>query len=210
MARVQGKALEDARRIALLASPARIELVDTLEALGGSATVAELAAQLGRPADGLYYHLRQLAAGGLVDEEESDGGRRYRVRASGNGRLRLRYRPGATANARAVGQVAGSVLRVAGRDFEAALADPKTVAEGPARELWVARGKGWVGAAELTEINTLLTRLSTLLQQPRSPRRQRLVALSWVLAPVDAKPARRSGGTAQARPRTSRVDDGRR
>ena len=210
MARVQGKALEDARRIALLASPARIELVDTLEALGGSATVAELAAQLGRPADGLYYHLRQLASGGLVDEEDGDGGRRYRVRASGNGRLRLRYRPGATANARAVGQVAGSVLRVAGRDFEAALADPKTVAEGPARELWVARGKGWVGAAELTEINTLLTRLSTLLQQPRSPRRQRLVALSWVLAPVDAKPARRSGGTAQARPRTSRVDDRRR
>jgi hypothetical protein len=76
--------------------------------------------------------------------------------------------------------------------------------------LWVARGKGWVGAAELTEINTLLTRLSSLLQQPRSPRRQRLVALSWVLAPVDAKPARRSGGTAQARPRTSRVDDRRR
>jgi DNA-binding transcriptional ArsR family regulator len=210
MERVQGKGLEDARRIALLVSPARIELVDTLEALGGSATVAELAAQLGRPADGLYYHLRQLASGGLVDEEDGDGGRRYRVRASGNGRLRLRYRPGPTANARAVGQVAGSVLRVAGRDFEAALADPKTVAEGPARELWVARGKGWVGAAELTEINTLLTRLSTLLQQPRSPRRQRLVALSWVLAPVDAKPARRSGGTAQARPRTSRVDDGRR
>jgi DNA-binding transcriptional ArsR family regulator len=204
MARVRGKGLEDARRIALLASPARIELVDTLEALGGSATVAELAAQLGRPADGLYYHLRQLAAGGLVEEEEGEAGRRYRVRATGNGRLRLRYRPGATANAHAVGQVAGSVLRVAGRDFEAALADPKTVAEGPARELWVARGKGWVGAAELTEINTLLSRLSTLLQQPRSPRRQRLVALSWVLAPVDAKPARRSASAVQARPRKPR------
>ena len=70
--------LEKADEIELLASPTRIELIDTLEALGGEATVAELAAQLGRPADGLYYHLRQLAAGGLIVEEESAEGRRYR------------------------------------------------------------------------------------------------------------------------------------
>ena len=62
-------AVENAREIALLASPARIEIVDTLEALGEAVTVAELAARLGRPADGLYYHLRQLADGGLIEEQ---------------------------------------------------------------------------------------------------------------------------------------------
>ena len=188
-------AIEDAAEIALLASPTRIEIVDTLEALGTAVTVAGLAAQLGRPADGLYYHLRQLAEGGLIEEEAAADGRRYRSRTRAGDRLRLRYRPGATANAEAVGRVAASVLRVAGRDFARAIADPEAVVEGAQRELWAARGKGWVGATELAEINRLLARLMDLLQQPRAARRDRLVSLSWVLAPLDAQPAQRSAPT---------------
>lgn len=186
----RSRAVENAGEIEVLASPTRIELIDTIEALGGDASVAELAEHLGRPADGLYYHLRQLAAAGLVIEESTADGRRYRPRSRGEG-LRLRYRPGATANAKAVGQVAASLLRIAGRDFSRALADPETIAEGPLRELWAARGKGWVGHKELGEINRLLTRLTTLLRQPRSATRERLIALSWILVPIDAKPARR-------------------
>lgn len=194
MARKRSTVVEDAGEVALLASPTRIEIADTLESIGSAVTVAELAAALGRPADGLYYHLRQLAAGGLVEEVASPEGRRYRSRTRGGDRLRLRYRPGATRNAEAVGRVAASVLRVAGRDFTRALADPATIVEGPTRELWVARGKGWVDAGDLAEINRLLARLMDLVQQPvvKRPRAKRkLVALSWVLAPVEAKPARR-------------------
>jgi len=200
MARRPSPVIDDAAEIDLLASPARIEIVDTLEALGEAVTVAELAAELGRPADGLYYHLRQLAEGGLIEQEASPDGLRYRTRTRGDDRLRLRYRPGATANAEAVGRVAASVLRVAGRDFARALADPHSVAEGPRRELWAARGKGWVGEDELAEINRLLARLMDLLQRPRARGRDRLVALAWVLAPVAAKPARR-GAAAPAAPR---------
>lgn len=194
MARKRTPVVERAGEIALLASPTRIEIADTLEALGAAVTVAELAAALGRPADGLYYHLRRLADGGLVEETASPEGKRYRTRTRGGERLRLRYRPGATANADAVGRVAASVLRVAGRDFARALADPDTVVDGPRRELWVARGKGWVDATDLAEINRLLARLMDLVQQPAATpgrARRKLVALSWVLAPVEAKPARR-------------------
>ena len=191
--------LENAREISLLASPARIEIVDTLEALGAAVSVAELAARLGRPADGLYYHLRQLAAGGLIEEEVGADGRRYRTRSRGGDRLRLRYRPGATANARAVRDVVGSVLRVAERDFTRALADPDTVVEGPQRELWASRGKGWVSSAELTEINRLLGRLRDLIQRPRVDQSGKLIAISWVLAPLEAKPARRAGRLPRAR-----------
>ena len=183
--------IENPREIGLLASPTRIEIVDTLESLGGEASVAELAAQLGRPADGLYYHLRQLAEGGLLIETATPEGRRYRTRVPEGERLRLRYKPGRNANAQAVGDVAASVLRVAGRDFKRAIADPDAVAEGPLRELWAARNKGWVGDGELAEINRLLMRINALLHRPRSVKRGKLVALTWVLAPVDAKPARR-------------------
>jgi DNA-binding transcriptional ArsR family regulator len=189
--------VEDAQEIFLLASPARIEIMDTLEALGSAVSVAELAASLGRPADGLYYHLRQLADGGLIEEEVASDGRRYRTRTRKGNRLRLRYRPGKTANARAVRSVAGSMSRVAERDFARALADPASVVEGPRRELWAARGKGWVGSDELTEINRLLARLMELLLQPRSADKDKMIALSWVLAPVDAKPARRAAATSK-------------
>ena len=189
-------AVENAAEIEVLASPTRIELVDTVEALG-SASVAELAGQLGRPADGLYYHLRQLAAAGLLVEEATAEGKRYSAHMPHGEGLRLRYRPGATANAKAVGNVAASVLRIAGRDFKRALADPDACVEGALRELWAARGKGWVGDRELAEINRLLLRLTTLLRRPRSATRDRLIVLSWILAPVDAKPARRAQRSAR-------------
>ena len=186
--------IENPKEIELLASPTRIEIVDTLESLGGEASVAELAAQLGRPADGLYYHLRQLAEGGLLVETATPEGRRYRTRMPEGERLRLRYKPGKNANAKAVGDVAASVLRVAGRDFKRAIANPDAVAEGALRELWAARNKGWVGDVELAEINRLLMRVIALLHRPRTTARDRLLALSWIVAPVDAKPARRETG----------------
>src|SRR5450432_1791962 len=136
--------LEDAKKIAVLAAPARIEIVSMLEALGGTATVAELAAQLGRPADGLYYHLRALLRGGLLEEREGATGRSYHLTIPDGESLRLRYKPGATANAKSVAKVAASMSRLAQRDFLRALAEPDTVAEGPARELWAARLRGWV------------------------------------------------------------------
>src|SRR5690606_35645211 len=136
-------------------SPVRQEIVDTLEAMGGEASVAELAAEIGRPADGLYYHLRLLARGGVLDEVAGDGdGRRYRSRAREF--TRLVYRPGATANAAAVERVAAALLRIAGRDFAAAIARRDVVVEGERRELWASRVKGWVGDSELAEINRLL------------------------------------------------------
>ncbi len=192
MAQRKDTTVEDARQIGLLASPARIEIVDTLESLGEAVSVAELAARLGRTADSLYYHLRALAKGGLIDEQIDADGRRYRARTRAGRRLRLRYKPGGTANARAVNKVATSVLRVAGRDFARALADPDTVVEGPMRELWAARGKGWVRNSDLAEINRLLLRLMDLLHTPRDGAEGRLVALTWILAPLDAKPARRA------------------
>ncbi|MBN8482489.1 MAG: helix-turn-helix transcriptional regulator [Xanthomonadales bacterium] len=176
-----------AATIRLLASPARQEIIDTLEALGGEASVAELAAQLGRPADGLYYHLRLLARGRVVEEITGAGdARRYRTCATG-GRTRLEYRPGATANAAAVQRVAASLLRIAGRDFAAAIARHDVAVEGPQRELWASRLKGWVGDTELAEINRLLERLTVLLHARRSTRRDRLVSLAWVLAPLEER-----------------------
>jgi DNA-binding transcriptional ArsR family regulator len=184
--------IEDPKKIAVFATPIRVELVTAMQALGGSATVAELAVQLGRPADGLYYHMRALVRGGLIEECAGTNGRSYRLTIPAGQAMRLRYKPGATANAKSVAKVATSMSRLAQRDFLRALAEPDTIAEGPARELWVARLRGWVDADELAQINRLLRQLAELLLATRPGRGGKLVALHWNLAPLDAQPVRRS------------------
>jgi DNA-binding transcriptional ArsR family regulator len=179
-------------QIDALAAPARLEIVDTIEGLGQEATVADIAKQLGKPADSLYYHLRVLVKAGLVQElPDAGNGRRYVSAAGRNARLNLRYEPGKAAHSASVKRVVSGLLRIAGRDFERAIARNDVVVEGDLRELWGSRTKGWVSDKELAEVNRLLTRLGALLHKKRDPRRSRLVSLAWVLAPIDAQPARR-------------------
>lgn len=184
--------VEKPREIALLAAPARQELIDTLEALGGEASVATLAAQLGRPADGLYYHLRLLLRGGLLDELPDEGdGRRYRTKAEQGARLQLRYRGGRNAGAAAMEKVGASMLRIASRDFASALREGDVVTDGPEREICASRTKGWVDSKDLAEINRLLGRALQLLHKPRSAARDKLIAVTVVIAPLPVKPSRR-------------------
>jgi DNA-binding transcriptional ArsR family regulator len=196
----------EGRAAGALVSPVRQEIVDTIEALGGDSAVADIAAHLGRPADGIYYHLRRLVDGGVLRESDDPGdgrGRRYSTVAPRGKRVRLKYGHGSHANRATVSKVVAGMLRTAERDFSEALKGGDAVGEGPLRDLWASRLKGWVGDADLREINRLLARLSELLLQPRGAGRDRLVTLAWMLAPIDDKPLRRDGVRAGARkPRT--------
>jgi hypothetical protein len=89
------------------------------------------------------------------------------------------------------------LLQVAERDFARALRMPGVAMSGPRRELWAARNKGWVGAADLAEINRLLERLCDLTSRPRGAGRDRLVSLVFVLAPSSRRPKRRPARGAQ-------------
>jgi hypothetical protein len=196
--------IADPAAITVLGSPVRQELVDTIESLGGVATIAELAEQLGRPADGLYYHVEILRRAGLlvpaprVRSRAGRSERRFQTPTTAGKKLGLVYRPRDPRNAAAVRGVVGGMLRIARRDFDRALAGDVAV-EGTQRELWAARGTGWVSDAELAEINRLLVQLSDHLRRPRGGPRQRLVSLCYVLAPMTARPKRRP--TAPARER---------
>ncbi|QAY75183.1 helix-turn-helix domain-containing protein [Sphingosinicella sp. BN140058] len=187
-------------QVRLLASPVRQEVVDTLAALGGEAGVASLAEQLGRPADGLYYHLRALVAGGLVEEVPSENGeRRFRLAGDGAGPLRLSYDLGPEGNAAELRAFVHGLLQIANRDFETALGRSDTIVAGPARRLWASRNKGWLDAADVVEVNALLARLGELTSQPRVNGRDHLVSLAFVLAPTDARPKRRKPRTSKAK-----------
>ena len=184
--------ISDPAQVRLLSSPVRQEVVDTLGALGGEAGIAELSEQLGRPADGLYYHLRALVAGGLVEETPArNGERRFRLSGTGSAPLQLAYDLGTNGNAAELRAFARVMLQVAERDFEHALDVGDAVVAGAGRELWASRSKGWLGREDMLEVNALLVRLSELMSQPKAPGRDRLASLAFVLAPINAKPKRR-------------------
>lgn len=193
------RAIADPAQIRLLSSPVRQEMVDTLAALGGEASVAMLAEQLGRPADGLYYHLRALVKGGLVREVATPEGeeRLYRLAGEGNAPLRLAYNLGPGGNGQELADFTHGLLQIAGRDFNEALESEGVSVDGPRRALWASRNKGWLSAEDLKEVNRLLERLSALTSQPKAEGRDRLVSLAFVLAPVNPRPKRRQSPAGQ-------------
>jgi len=198
----QSGVIENKAALTALVSTVRQEIVDTIEAIGGNAAVSDIAAQLGRPADGIYYHLRRLVDSGVLREGDDPGdgsGRRYSTAAQRGTRVRLKYGRGSRADNATVARVVAGLLRTAERDFVRALRSGTASGEGALRDLWASRLKGWVGEAELREINQLLVRLGELLQQPRDPRRDRLITLAWMLAPIDERPLRRESARAGAR-----------
>ena len=207
--RAQPGVIEQGAALDALISPVRQEIVDTIESIGGDVAVADIAAQLGRPADGLYYHLRRLVDAGVLREGADPGddrGRRYRTVAAPGKRLRVKYGRGAASDPDAVARLVAGLLRTAERDFAKAVRSGAATGDGEQRDLWASRIKGWVGAAELREINRLLVRLFKVFQHPRSEHRDRLVALAWVLAPIDDKPLRRSPPATASRKRAARRD----
>ncbi len=160
----------------------RQELLDVLEAAGPSA-ISELAERLGRAADSLYFHVRELVRVGLVVEvERRKVGRHVFVVYDLVGRpLRIDRSKAKRADLQSV--VAG-ILRLATRDYQRGLADPATVADGPARNHWGARVRGWLDAGEVARANELLEELSDLIREGHPGPGRQPVALAWVLAPV--------------------------
>ena len=173
------------KQMAALKAPTRQEIVDTLAPMG-DASVAELAAALGRPADALYYHIRILQKVGLVlDAGERDtGNRREALFRTVAPDMRLTYEPGLKGNAQQVTPIVDSMLRLTTRDFAEALSHPDTVVDGEHRELWATRTTSWLTEEQLAEVNHFITRL-VRRSVPFSPMQKRLFGLTMVLTPLN-------------------------
>jgi hypothetical protein len=164
-----------------------------MAALQGEASASELAAELGRHVDGLYYHLKLLAKARLIVPLKKTDGEEQRYRLSGGGKqpLRLAYRKG---NTPALRKFVHGLTQVAEEDFNAALELDGVVLDGAARQLWAARNKCWLSQDELVKVNALLEQLCDIMSQPRTPERDLLVSCAFVLAPVAALEKRRPQG----------------
>ncbi|HSR53969.1 MAG TPA: helix-turn-helix domain-containing protein [Acidobacteriota bacterium] len=184
--------IASAEQLRLLTSSVRQEVVDSLMAMGPS-TIRDLAEMLGMSQDGLYYHMRLLTASGLVVEDTGDGGNGreavvYRLAAK---EVRLDYDAGREARSE-ICNIVGAALRTATREFTTALESERAVTEGPGRNLWGGRRKGWLSPAELERLNVLLEEIFHLLESAKPGGDRQLYSFTLAMSPADPRPLRRS------------------
>lgn len=167
--------IDDVKQIATLASPLRITLVDTLEAIG-PCSIAELAEAVGAKPDALYYHLRMLEKRGLVKRDANI------VRAASRA-ITLNYDAGDKRNVDAITRVVSAILRGALRAFRKAF-KPGVRTKGPRRELWAAQRTVRLSAPQLERVNSLLGELLETFGDAREHGGdEKLYSITFVLSP---------------------------
>jgi len=172
---------KDSRLLAALTSPIRQEIVVALEGRR-SATIAELAARLGRRPDALYHHVRALERAGLVISE---------LTAARVGRPATKWRLTVKAVNVSASDVSGSraayadrivraMMRSSLRDYRRALRGSVTSGIRPN----AGRSSIWLDPAERREVGIALTRLLARLRahEPRPGRTPHV--LTYVFAPA--------------------------
>lgn len=184
MRNIQSHLVRNEKQLAALAAAARQEVVDVLAEMG-TVSVAELAAALGRPADALYFHLRELVRAGLVQKVG------YRPRAGGTEalyrtvapELRLHYQPGSASNRKAVSAIVASMMRLGIRDFTRAFQQGEVIVSGEQRELWALRRVGRLSLSQVADVNRSINHLAQAVSAPRG--NGRLYAITVLFTPLD-------------------------
>jgi DNA-binding transcriptional ArsR family regulator len=151
---IAGGLIKDPRQIRALVSPTRQEIVDAIHSTG-PLTISALAALLGRPADGLYFHVRTLESVGLLLRvgEAPTGKRTGGIYDVCSRPLRIQYDATRPAVAKAITAVSGSMVRLAHRDVVRAFRQKLVEPDGEHRNTWSGRVKGWLTRDQLAEVN---------------------------------------------------------
>lgn len=179
------------KQLTALTSAARQEILDVLTQMG-TASVAELAATLGRPPDALYYHLRILVRAKLAENVgHRKAGRRqealFRAVAS---ELRIDYELSRRSHKKTLTAVVSSMLRLGVRDFRNAVRNEAVIVAGKHRELWALRRTGWLTKTDLVEIVESVERLAQSVARPSGI--GQLYGITILLTPLNRRRTRKS------------------
>jgi hypothetical protein len=173
------------KQMAALKAPMRQEVLDVLAPMG-DASIVEIAAALGRPADSLYYHIRILQKVGLVLDagERKVGAHREALFRTPSSDMRLAYEPGPRGNATNVVPIVDAMLRLTTRDLADGFQHQGVLVEGDNRELWATRTTGWLTSEDLTKVNRYIGRLLNTTTRSDAGH-GRLYGLTMVLTPLN-------------------------
>lgn len=169
----------------MLVSPVRQELLSAI-GLHGPCSARELAARLGRSVTSLYYHLGMLERVGAIAQQQRGHEVVWRGAAKEVTIAPTKGRGAAGASSKAA--AAKAALRLTTRELDAALRDTTRRRGQRSRHLVALRGKAWLDADQLREIDEHFAAIKAVLQRTETARRgASIYAVTLVLAPVREK-----------------------
>jgi len=177
--------LREPGELEAIVSPVRHHLIRTLSMLG-PVSVKELAAAMGRSAESLYYHLRELEAVGLVIEsgERVVRGRPEMLYATVGGKLVTDPEQSSPEYLEAYRRSASALLRLADRQMSAAI---ETQAEqGKRRDvsLRTQQVQARLSPAAQKELARRLDEILVFVGENDDPEREERVVLTLFSAPL--------------------------
>jgi hypothetical protein len=164
----------------------------------------DLGRLIGRPADGLYYHLRALQRVGLVSKELGPrrAARRETLFSAVHREPELRHDTSPGGNSPAVAGIVASMLRLGIRDFRRASASPDVRTQGARRDLWALRVTGWISPDEIADVNARIRALRDAVARPRSG--GQLYSVTILLTPLGHRARKKQRRPRSLQGRTSR------
>ena len=194
----RGYVVHRPEQLEALSSPARREIVDTVQLIG-PCSIVEVAEVLGKPADSLYYHVRKLARVGLlVQVAIRRGQRREEAVYDVPGRpMRLRLDPKDPLAASILSSSAAATLRLAERNFRSAVEEGRGCVEGRLRDLMCLRVRRPLSDRELEEVNAHIDAIVNILNKPvddASLSGEAVHAVTIAVMPIETRPVQRRSG----------------
>lgn len=168
-------------------SPVRREIVEAMQELGPCA-IAEVAAACGRPADGLYRHVKVLVKAGFLVDAGTRKGRRNTERlfdAAADDFAAPRLRRGSSAAEReTVALTAEALAKSAARALRASAAAGRLECGEGARNFSVVHQLSWLTPRRFDELRALALRMNQVLDAGRRERAGDLYETLVVVTPV--------------------------
>ena len=182
--------IERPEQLAALTSPVRLELLE-LFGIWGPCAVADVAERMERAPDSLYYHVKKLTSVGLLEHVRD---RRMGHRAEAIYRLPARQLevprnnegPAREQTSKAI----HAILRMAGRELDAALDDEEALDEGPKRRLYGRRMNGRLPWKAIAEINRHIGEIEAIFAREgtrRSRRQGHTAVVTLIFTPGKSK-----------------------
>jgi predicted transcriptional regulator len=176
-----------------ITSPTRFEILEQMRS-AAPCSVAELARQMDRPADGLYHHLRKLVDSGLIREvgQRPVGKQVEAIYDLAFDKMIFDVNPVTGRNVEAMRRLNGALLRLCGRVVDAAMSNHEMVSGGQGQNTWSRLDTTWLTPESLAEVNEHLAAIRRLMVEGNQQREGQLITIGTFGGPA-LRPRRADG-----------------
>ncbi len=172
-----------------LASPVKQVILDALAAAKEPRTMRELAEDVNRAADSLYYHMRSLVKSGLVIDAGTrlENGKQVAVYTAAAKRFRIKYDFGIPRFKQIMQSIFAATIRLAKRNFERGLELDNVRFGTKNRNLYMTRMEAWLSKQHLAEINRRIEEINEIMVDNCQPSAGERCTVFVCLAPLAEK-----------------------